>query len=85
MERTNPGRNRGSSAADTPNSIPTPSEFDYDKQIVDRVDDSIWRASFNGEFKLATRCSICGRWITSSRSKRAGRGPHCAAKAGGGK
>lgn len=57
------------------------SEFDYDRSIVDRVDESLWRAVYNGEFRLAVRCSRCGRWLCDGRSKRAGMGPRCAAKA----
>jgi hypothetical protein len=82
MERTNPGRNRGSSAADTSNDTPSLDEFNFDRQIVDRVDQSIWHALFNGDFRLAVRCDTCGRWLTSSASKRAHRGPRCSARAG---
>ena len=55
-------------------------EFDYDRRVVDQVDWSIWRAIFNGEFRLAVACDVCGRWLTDGRSKRAHRGPRCAAK-----
>lgn len=56
-------------------------EFDFDRHIVDSVDQSIWRAVYNGEFRLAVRCDVCGRWLTDGRSKRAHRGPRCASKA----
>lgn len=57
-------------------------EFDYDRRVVAQVDWSIWRAIFNGEFRLAVQCDRCGRWLTAGASKRAHRGPRCAAKAG---
>lgn len=56
-------------------------EFDFDRHIVDSVDESIWRAVYNGEFRLAVRCDVCGRWLTDGRSKRVHRGPRCAEKA----
>lgn len=57
-------------------------QFDFDKRVVDQVDASIWRALFDGQFRLAVRCDICGRWLTDGRSKAAHRGPRCAAKVG---
>lgn len=63
-------------------SIPAHSDFDFDKNIVDRVDESIWAAVFNGHFRLAVRCDVCGRWLTAGSSKKAHRGPRCAQKAG---
>ena len=56
-------------------------DFDYDRHIVDRVDESIWAASFDGHFRLAVRCDICGRWLTATTAKKAHRGPRCARKA----
>lgn len=44
-------------------------------------DGELWSRLFNGEFRLAVRCDICGRWLTDGRSKRAHRGPRCASKA----
>ncbi len=41
----------------------------------------IWAKLFNGEFRLAVRCDVCGRWLTAGASKVAGRGPNCAARA----
>ena len=55
--------------------------FDYDQHIVDGVDRSIWAALFNGHFRLAVQCDVCGRWLTADSSKRAHRGPRCAARA----
>jgi hypothetical protein len=55
-------------------------EFDYDQRVVDQVDSSIWRALFRGEFRLAVQCDQCGRWLTAGASKKAHRGPRCAAK-----
>lgn len=54
-------------------------EFKLDRLLVG--DSEIWAKLFDGEFKLAVPCSRCGRWLTSSGSKRAGIGPHCASKA----
>ena len=58
-------------------------DFDFDRHIVDRVDESIWTAIYNGQFRLAVPCDICGRWLTAGSSKRAHRGPRCAAKVAG--
>lgn len=73
-----PSRN----TTNTPESTATEvTEFDFDRHIVDSVDESIWRAVYNGEFRLAVRCDVCGRWLTDGRSKRAHRGPRCAERA----
>jgi rubrerythrin len=45
--------------------------------------DALWQALFNGQFRLALRCDVCGRWLTETESKRAGRGPTCRARAEG--
>jgi Family of unknown function (DUF6011) len=63
-------------------STATTDEFDFDRLIVDRVDDSIWRALFDGHFRLAVPCEICGRPLVTLASKMARRGPRCAEKAG---
>jgi hypothetical protein len=44
-------------------------------------DGELWNRLFSGEFKLARRCDVCHRWLTSNKSKAAGRGPNCAARA----
>lgn len=54
---------------------------EFDKRVADQVDWSIWQAIFNGEFRLAVQCDTCGRWLTAGASKKAHRGPRCAAKA----
>ena len=41
----------------------------------------LWARLFDGEFRLAVRCDVCGRWLTAGKSKSAGRGPSCAARA----
>jgi hypothetical protein len=69
-------------SCDTTQSNSTAEQFDFDKRVVDQVDWSIWQAIFNGHFRLAVRCDVCGRWLTAGRSKEAHRGPRCAAKAG---
>jgi hypothetical protein len=81
-QRKSPGGNRGSSADDANNSTPAFDDFEYDKQVVDGVGRSLWVALFNGAFRLAVQCDTCGRWLTSTTSKRAHRGPRCAAKVG---
>lgn len=58
----------------------TKPDFDYDERVVYQVDSSIWRAIYNGHFRLAVPCQVCGRWLTDGRSKKAHRGPRCAAK-----
>lgn len=79
-KRPAPPQDRPShNSTDTPDST---TDLDFDRHIVDRVDESIWRAVYNGEFRLAVRCDVCGRWLTDGRSKRAHRGPRCAEKAG---
>lgn len=52
-----------------------------DKAIVAEVDKELWAALFDGDFRLAVPCDVCGRWLTAGKSKRAHRGPRCAAKA----
>jgi hypothetical protein len=69
--------------SDCSDSTANDDDFDFDKRVVSQVDWSIWRAMYNGEFRLAVRCDICGRWLTDGRSKRAQRGPRCAASAAG--
>ncbi len=41
----------------------------------------IWAALFDGKFRLAVKCEICGRWLTAGKSKADGRGPSCSARA----
>ena len=64
-----------------PESTATFTDFDFDVHIVSQVDKSLWEAVFDGHFRLAVKCDVCGRWLTSGKSKRAHRGPRCAAKA----
>ncbi len=79
-------RSRGTQApatSTTPIAIAdTTDDLDFDRHVVDSVDESIWQALFDGHFRLAVRCDTCGRWLTASASKRAQRGPRCQAKAG---
>jgi hypothetical protein len=42
---------------------------------------SIWAELFDGRFRLAVKCEVCGRWLTAGKSKAAGLGPRCAARA----
>jgi hypothetical protein len=41
----------------------------------------LFTALLNGTYRLSLPCDCCGRYLTSHRSKAAGRGPVCAAKA----
>jgi hypothetical protein len=41
----------------------------------------LFTALLNGTYRLSVPCDCCGRYLTSHRSKAAGRGPVCAAKA----
>ena len=84
QQRRSPARDRATPSATATvanfNSIPT-SEFDYDTEVVAQVESSIWQAIYDGHFRLAVKCDVCGRWLTSSRSKKAHRGPRCSARA----
>lgn len=66
--------------SDTADHTATADALAADKAAVAEVDASIWSAIYAGQFRLAVRCDICGRWLTAGRSKRAHRGPRCAAK-----
>ena len=68
--------------SDATHSTADDSDFDFDQRVAAQVDCSIWRAIYNGEFRLATKCLRCGRWLTDGRSKRRQHGAICAAKAG---
>ena len=50
-----------------------------DRQIVGDAD--LWAALFDSRFRPAVRCDVCGRWLTAGKSKVAGRGPSCSARA----
>ncbi len=82
-----PGITRAASAATTAVSTkcnaPGVAEVELMRGIVDKVDRGLWQDLMNGRFRLAMRCDICGRWLTAHKSKAAGRGAHCAAKAAG--
>jgi hypothetical protein len=67
--------------ANSDSSLPA-SDFDFDQRVVSQVDWSIWRALFDGHFRLAVQCDVCGRWLTANASKKAHRGPRCSARAG---
>lgn len=67
--------------AGTPKNTKRNNAFDYDRHIVDRVDESIWSALYAGHFRLATRCLRCGRWLVDGQSKRRHYGAVCALKA----
>lgn len=56
-------------------------ELDLNERVVAQVDWSIWRAVKAGHFRLAQPCSVCGSWLTATKSKRAGIGPRCAERA----
>lgn len=58
-----------------------PSTFDFAENIVAGLDRGIWHGIRSGRFRLAHRCSVCGRWLISDTAKRAGMGRRCAAKA----
>lgn len=45
------------------------------------ADGDLWVHLFNGRFRLAVKCDVCGRWLTAGKSKANGRGPSCAARA----
>ena len=61
-------------------STATFTDLGFDIRVVSQVDKSLWEALFDGHFRLAVKCDVCGRWLTSGKSKRAHRGPRCAQK-----
>jgi hypothetical protein len=63
-------------------SIASPGAFDFDQQVVSQMDTGLWEALFDGDFRLAIPCRVCGRFLTSSVSTKARVGRPCAAKAG---
>lgn len=69
-----PSPNATSTAKDTASEP----DLDFDKRVVSQVDWSIWQAVSTGHFRLAVKCDVCGRWLTSKASKQAHRGPRCA-------
>jgi hypothetical protein len=60
-------------------SLATHTDFTIDLALVG-TDGDLWAQLFNGKFRLAVKCDICGRWLTSHASKSAGRGPSCSAR-----
>ena len=80
-KRRGPGTE--SRPASTPPSDTTQSSNDFllDVELVGGINADLWSMLFDGKFKLAVPCDVCGRYLTSSRSKAAGRGPSCAARA----
>ncbi len=65
-------------ATDEPTATILPLEVS--KSVADQVDWSLWAALYDGQFRLATRCRRCGRWLVDGRSKRRNLGKHCAAR-----
>jgi len=59
---------------------PGAAEVELMRGIVDQTDRGLWLDLLNGTFRLAVRCDVCGRWLTSHKSKAAGRGASCAAR-----
>lgn len=44
--------------------------------------ESVWeQLELDGSFRIAVPCCVCGRYLTSTKSKALGMGPACAAKA----
>jgi hypothetical protein len=83
IRESRPAANRAASSSRNPQSTASAdTDFDFDRRVVDSVDRSIWAALFNGDFRLAVRCEVCGRWLTDGRSRRDHRGPVCRDRAG---
>lgn len=59
--------------------------FKVDRELIAAEDVPLWQSLFNGQLRLAVKCSACGRWLTANSSKRAHLGPRCAARRGGAK
>lgn len=68
-------------AAAPKSNAPGAAEVELMRGIVDATEHSLWLDLLNGRFKLAMPCEVCGRWLTAHKSKAAGRGPSCAARA----
>ena len=78
-----PATDRRPPTTTIPDSTRGDDDFDFDQRIVAQVDKGLWEALFDGHFRLAVRCDVCGRWLTANASKKAHRGPRCSARAGG--
>jgi hypothetical protein len=80
--RRSPGTK--SRAASTPPDV-TPSLTPAD-ELADELrrikgdDGDLFTLLLNDKYRLAVKCDVCGRWLTSHTSKVAGRGPSCAAR-----
>ena len=73
--KSGPGKPRGASETATVCDL----SIAFDLALVgDNAD--LWARLFDGEFRLAVRCDVCGRWLTAGKSKSAGRGPSCSAR-----
>jgi hypothetical protein len=68
-------------AADTRQNTATVLPLDVSRTVTAQVDWSIWKALYDGKFRLAVPCRRCGRWLVDGRSKRRHYGPRCAALA----
>lgn len=85
--RSGPSKARAASNATTTVTAhpkaPGAAEVELMRGIVDKVDRGLWQDLMNGKFRLALPCDVCGRYLTAHKSKVAGRGARCAAKAAG--
>lgn len=79
IRRSGPPRQEAAPHTDTAQS--NNPDLAVDLKLVGGINADLWAMLYNNTFRLASKCDICGRWLTSGRSKKAGRGPRCSAKA----
>ena len=66
---------------DTPRVTAEADELLEELRRIKAENGDLFTALLNGTYRLSLPCDCCGRYLTSHRSKAAGRGPVCAAKA----
>lgn len=76
-----PKGNPATSTTATVDSRQSNPEILVDLKITGGINADLWALLYDDRFRLALRCDDCGRWLTSHKSKAAGRGPTCSARA----
>jgi len=74
-------RPSGKHHTDTTNITAATDRLAVDAALVAGAGGDLWSLLFDGTFTLAKPCEICGRMLTANRSKAAGMGPSCSARA----
>lgn len=85
LTRRSPGTKKSRAASTPPSDFasvaPGTDELVAELRRIQSDNGDLFTALLNGRYRLACPCEICGRWLTSHKSKAAGRGPSCAARA----